>query len=206
MLTIKGPNTKEPLNLIGNKLLILLGATWDDYWSLANEDLKIDYIKDRIYIHSPANIDHEEIFGFLLTEIKTYLKKENLGRILGSRFPIQTIDGKRIEPDLVFLSNTAIENGELTKNVFNGSPTWIIEIISPTYREHDTITKRESYRLLNVLEYWIIDPEYKTVEIIKFKDKKEIYKNIVEIGEIKPQLEGFQDLVFDLETIWKLVM
>jgi len=83
MLSIKGPTAKEILEIQDNKLLVLIGATWDDYWSLANEDLK-EYIKDRIYIYSPADIDHEEIFGYLLTEIKNYINKNRIGRVLGS--------------------------------------------------------------------------------------------------------------------------
>lgn len=205
MLTITGPSPKQLLKIQENKLLILLGATWEDYWTLSSEDLKLDFIQDRIYIHSPANADHEEIFGFLLTEIRNYLKSRDLGKILGSRFPIETVDGRRIEPDLVFLSKKSIKNGEFSKTLFKGSPSWIIEIISPNYEEHDTVTKRNEYRLLNVEEYWIIDLENKNIEIIKFKNQKEVHKEVKIKSSIKPAIEGFKEFSINLTDIWKRI-
>jgi len=103
------------------------------------------------------------------------------------------------------LSNSVIERVNLSKTFFKGNPTWIIEIISTNYREHDTVTKREICRLLNVAEYWIIDPVSKTLEIIKFKNQKEIYKSIIESRKVTPDLDGFQEFYIDLDKIWALL-
>lgn len=205
MVAILGPTKKQLVTIKNNKFLILQGATWDDYWTLANEDLKVDYIEDRIYIHSPANRDHEEIFRELLTNITVFLREHPVGKVLGSRFPIELLDGKRVEPDILFLSNTALQEGQLTNTLFSGSPTWIIEIVSPTYREHDTVRKRKQYRLLNVTEYWIIDAEKEQLEVIRFKNQKEILSQTFTKGKISPQLVNLSDFAIDLDVLWQII-
>jgi Uma2 family endonuclease len=203
-LAILGIHPNEIFTLDSENLLIINKGNWEAYWTLANEDLKVEFIEERIYIHSPASLTHERIFRELLNKISNFAEKNQLGEILGSRFPIQLIEGKRAETDLVFLSTKAQTEGQLTNTFYKGSPTWIIEIISPSYREHDTITKRNQYRLLNVQEYWIIDPEMKTVEIIHFKDQIEINSRIVSSKTIKPEIEGFSTFSIDIDKIFGL--
>lgn len=160
-LAILGIHPNEIISLESDNLIIINKGNWEKYWKIANEDLKVEFIEERIYIHSPASLTHERLFRELLLSITSYVKKNTLGEVLGSRFPIQLYDGKRAEPDILFLSNESLKNGELSETIFKGSPSWIIEIIAPSYRDHDTETKRKQYRLLNVGEYWIIDSERK---------------------------------------------
>lgn len=201
-ISISGPHPKQSIKLRLGKLLIIKGGSWKDYSILANEDLKVEFIEDRIYIQSPASLVHEEIFGYLLTELRIFLKKKAIGKILGSRFPIEIDTERRVEPDLLFLSNEDIKTGNLSKTVFTGEPSWIIEIVSPSYREHDTITKRELYKNIGVKEYWIIDPEYKSIEIIRYKNHEIAFEEIFTKGEIKPDIPSFDTFKIEITEFW----
>jgi Uma2 family endonuclease len=201
-LTLLGIHENELYTLDSDNMLIINKGNWDIYWKLATEDLKVEYIEERIYIHSPVSLIHERIFRELIIKLTEYTKKNKLGEVLGSRFPIQLVDGKRSEPDIFFISNKDKKEGELTETLFKGKPSWIIEIISPSYREHDTVTKRKQYRMLDVEEYWIIDPEIESIEIVQFKNKIEISSQKLSKGEIKPSINGFQDFSLQIETLW----
>ena len=56
---------------------------------------------------------------------------------------------------------------------------------------------------LNVNEYWIIDPEYKSIEVINFKDNKEIRREIITSGSLKPRLDGFEDFEIKMQDLFK---
>ncbi len=43
------------------RLVTIFPATEEDYWVLSNEDLKVEFARGRIYIHSPASLAHEEL-------------------------------------------------------------------------------------------------------------------------------------------------
>ncbi len=206
MLSIIDNNMNKAIELVTDSLIILQSGSWDLYWQLANEDLKVEFIEEAIYIHSPANLDHERIFRYLLSETSLYLKGNSSGEVLGSRFPIKLKDGKRVEPDIVFLSNKDIENGELTKTFFNGKPSWIIEIVSPSYRNHDTVTKLTKYQELGVREYWIIDPEIQEIRKIIFENYKIISDTIMVDGIIKPDIDEFIDFGINISDLWKLMV
>ena len=56
--------------------------------------------------------------------------------------------------------------------------------------------------LLNVNEYWIIDPENKTLEIVNFQNKKEVRKEIVTSGIVNPRVKGFESFNLQVETLF----
>ena len=47
-----------------------------------------------------------------------------------------------------------------------GAPDLIIEILSPSTQRHDQLVKLNLYQRAGVREYWIVDPENKTVRVM----------------------------------------
>ena len=50
----------------------------------------------------------------------------------------------------------------------NGAPDWIIEIVSPSTERMDYGIKLFKYRSAGVREYWIINPQNRTVNVFDF--------------------------------------
>ena len=57
------------------------------------------------------------------------------------------------------------EKEKLTDRGCTGAPDLIIEIVSPSSRRMDYGTKMALYSDAGVREYWIVDPEKKTVQV-----------------------------------------
>ena len=73
-------------------------------------------------------------------------------------------------PDLVILreEHLALTQRRLTITLDMPPPRLIAELVSPgkTNRDRDTIPKRSQYAALGVPEYWLIDPDRKTVTVL----------------------------------------
>ena len=73
-------------------------------------------------------------------------------------------------PDLVILreEHLALTQRRLTITLDMPPPRLIAEVVSPgkTNRDRDTIPKRSQYAALGVPEYWLINPEGKTVTVL----------------------------------------
>ena len=66
-----------------------------------------------------------------------------------------------VQPDIVVVC----DKNKLDKKGCIGAPDLIIEIISPKTAGKDKKIKRELYERFKVREYWIVEPEGKTVEV-----------------------------------------
>ena len=73
-------------------------------------------------------------------------------------------------PDLVILreEHLVLTQRRLTITLDMPPPRLIAEVVSPgkTNRDRDTIHKRSQYAALGVPEYWLIDPDRKTVTVL----------------------------------------
>lgn len=65
-----------------------------------------------------------------------------------------------VEPDIILICDPA----KLDDIGCKGAPDLIIEILSPSSKRHDMVTKFNLYRRAGVREYWIVDPDGKTVQ------------------------------------------
>ena len=59
-------------------------------------------------------------------------------------------------------------------NICQIMESWVIEIVSPSSKPRDYMTKLFKYRTADVREYWIVDPERQMVTVYGFE------KNMVE--------------------------
>ena len=46
----------------------------------------------------------------------------------------------------------------------DGTPDLVVEILSPSSRRYDRVTKLRWYAQLGVPEYWLVDPDARTLE------------------------------------------
>lgn len=72
-----------------------------------------------------------------------------------------------VQPDLVVIcdKDQVDEHGK-----YQGTPTLVVEVLSPSTRSRDVIQKLDLYRTCGVQEYWIVDPMKKQVTVYTFQD------------------------------------
>lgn len=74
-----------------------------------------------------------------------------------------------VQPDLIVICDKEHIN---EKNSYEGTPSLVIEILSPSTRSKDMILKLDLYSLSGVEEYWIIDPKSSAVIVYRFEDSQ----------------------------------
>ena len=107
---------------------------------------------------------HQIIVKNLIASIQRYLDQHPAGIVVPGSGVIFT-DFSGVIPDIVFISNQRrdeIASGER----ITSAPNLVIEIVSPGPENdrRDRIVKRQLYGKYGVKEYWIVDPESRTVE------------------------------------------
>lgn len=70
-----------------------------------------------------------------------------------------------VEPDI----SVVCDKDKLDDHGCNGTPDWIIEIVLPSSRSMDCLTKLLKYQNAGVREYWITDPANEQVIVYNFE-------------------------------------
>ncbi len=96
------------------------------------------------------------------------------------------------QPDIIFIAKE--QEGIIGKTKIEGSPTMVIEILSPSTAYYDLRKKFRIYEKYGVKEYWIIDPELRKVEVYKHENVKYgIFSEAESMGNIfSATLKGFE--------------
>jgi Uma2 family endonuclease len=111
----------------------------------------------------PPSYFHQEIALRFYRALHAWVSQKKLGKVMG--LPIDMVlSPRRVpQPDISFVSN---ERVHLIQRALMGPADLVAEIISPGGRTRDRIEKRDLYEQYGVKEYWIIDPEAQTVEVL----------------------------------------
>ncbi|MDT7855882.1 Uma2 family endonuclease [Rubrivirga sp. S365] len=87
-------------------------------------------------------------------------------------------DSLVVQPDLVFVSHA--RDGIVTREGLSGAPDLVAEVLSPSTAYYDLTLKRDVYEARGVSEYWIVDPERKTVAVLAREDGR--YRTQADLG------------------------
>lgn len=145
--------------------------TISDIYALP-EGQRAELIDGQIYNMAPPNTLHQRIVFRLSQEIDHYIQKEHGScEVFISPFAVflNKDDRNYVEPDI----SVICDKNKLDDRGCNGAPDWIIEVTSPSDPQRDYGIKLFKYRTAGVREYWIVNPQKKTVMVYDFeKDQR----------------------------------
>jgi Uma2 family endonuclease len=106
---------------------------------------------------------HQEIVDRFHDLLKACVRQHRLGQTGMAPLDMVLTTRRATQPDVVFISN---ERLGIIKERIMGAADLVAEVLSPGSRRRDRIDKRDLYEQHGVQEYWLIDPEAKTVEVL----------------------------------------
>ena len=145
--------------------------TEEDYYNLP-ENVRAELIDGQIYYMAAPSRIHQEILMFLSKTIANYIdSKKGPCKVYPAPFAVKLFsedDKNVVEPDI----SVICDPNKLTDRGCTGAPDWIVEIVSPSNSSHDYIRKLNLYADAGVREYWIVNPEKKTVLVYHLEENK----------------------------------
>ncbi len=147
---------------------------------------------------------HIRICNFLVYQFQRYFATANLSLVATTSIGVRTEEDSSRIPDVVVCTQSLWEQvcarpgaGVLD---FNEAPLLVVEVASDNWRE-DYIRKRAEYALIDIPEYWIVDPKKERVWILTNPQSEDGYdrtefrqsQNIISVQ--------FSELVLSVEQI-----
>lgn len=132
------------------------------------EGQRCDSLEIQPNMLAKPSIAHQRISRNLLTQMNIYLEGKQcevfaeIDVLLPLHNEKSTDKIKNVfSPDITLVC----DKDKLKKNYCLGTPDMVMEILSPSTAAYDALTKLDKYQQAGVKEYWIVDPEEKTVRV-----------------------------------------
>jgi len=141
--------------------------TYDDFLLFPEGDgLRHEIIDGEHYVTPAPNLSHQDLVGRLYFALELWLRAHpGTGRVLFAPFDVVLSYHDVVEPDLMFVA--ADQPHILTQKNVQGPPALVIEVLSPGTRKRDRTIKRDLFERSGVREYWLVDPDAKTVTVLR---------------------------------------
>lgn len=183
---------------------------YSDYllWKLKE---RVELLKGRLLPLAAPSVVHQKISSRLHIRLGNYLMEQRskcdvFAAPFDVRLPLpqHRIKGKKIDtviqPDLCVIC----DESKLDKQGCIGAPDLVVEILSPGNSRREMKDKFELYEEAGVLEYWVIDPNHRTVFVYYLDETTQKYvnqlPNLTDTDILKGRL--FDGLKIPLEEVF----
>lgn len=115
-------------------------------------------------IMSPApSFRHQEVVLGFYKLLDNWVAKRKLGKVITAPVDMVLSEHRTTQPDVAFIARDRLG---IIDRAIQGPADLVAEVVSLEGRVRDRIEKRDLYEQYGVKEYWIIDPEAKTVDVL----------------------------------------
>jgi len=179
------------------------GSMSIEAWESLDEDEPGELVDGQLEEEEVADSPHEVIVGALLFLLMGWARPRG-GLVLASdtRYALSNRRGRK--PDI---SVTFAGGGKLPRRgALRTPPDLMVEVLSPTPRDHrrDRVQKLREYAAFGVRWYWLVDPEARTIEILRLGDDGH-YVHALDAEGGQVEVPGCDGLIIELDALWREV-
>lgn len=154
---------------------------------------RYELIEGELFVSCAPGLPHQLVLARLITVFTVYLDQNPIGIAApGPGAVFSNYDA--VVPDMVFARMERLDS-IVGNNRFVAAPELVVEIVSPgrENRARDLKAKRRLYGKYGVQEYWIADPENRSVTIFYLSTNTLAQIRIAKDGDeiTSPLLPGF---------------
>ena len=140
--------------------------TYADYLALPESNRRYELINGEFWLMAGAGRLHQRTVGEMSRQLGNQLNGKPC-RLFLAPFDVRLaevhdatdFESNVVQPDLLVVCDARKE----TSTGLKGAPDIAIEIVSPNGSARDLVVKRRLYERAGVVEYWVFDPEGRTL-------------------------------------------
>jgi Uma2 family endonuclease len=138
--------------------------TYNHYAALPDDGKRYEIVNGVLYMSPSPTWPHQDIAGRIFRFLADYVESIGLGGAFTAPLDVELSPRDIFQPDVVVLLKTS--RSKLHRRHIVGPPELAVEVVSPGSQMHDRYRKIAAYARGGILEYWIADPDARTVEVL----------------------------------------
>ena len=137
--------------------------TVNDYMTTP-DDKRYQLLDGELILAPAPTTRHQRIILELSVFLNEFIRERNLGMLFFAPTDVVLSDHDVVQPDILYVSNARAII--VTEANIQGAPDLVVEVLSPGTAQDDRGYKRTLYSRHGVREYWLVDPEAETIEVL----------------------------------------
>jgi len=177
--------------------------TYRDYEALPNDGRRYEIHDGELSVTPSPSLEHQIISIRLVAALLKWVEAHPGGLLLYA--PLDVILAARpeetsiVQPDILYLAPDRL--GLARRRGIEGGPTLVVEILSPSTRIIDRVTKRRLYARYGVPYLWLVDPDARAGEVLALEGDR--YVLIAGAAGPDPSdLPPFTGLALVADALW----
>lgn len=167
--------------------------TVEDYLNLPeSETERYELVEGELVMVPAPSWFHQIVSKRLFRILDSFVREHDLGEVQYAPLDVELSQHSLTQPDLIFLAKNRLDL--VQEGRVRGAPDLVVEIFSPGTAKRDRTTKRTLYARYGVSEYWLVDPESETVEVLALGEEGFTRTRLFERDETltSPRLPGLE--------------
>lgn len=170
--------------------------TYDDYLRIPEDGKRHEIVDGRHVVNAAPSPRHQRALVQLTVALFRLVESTGRGKVYVSPIDVLLSPFDVLQPDLIVVLGA--NAGIVGERNAQGPPDLVVEILSPSTRRYDRKTKRARYDATGVAQYWIVDPDARTVEDWRRVDGRLV---CVETARERVAMVGV-DGALDVAVLW----
>jgi Uma2 family endonuclease len=142
-----------------NSMVPSLQMSEEEFVNWSGEDASAEWVDGKVIIKTPVDKEHDQIQFWIRQVVQLFVESRKQGQVFGPQFTARLTLKDRVvrrDPDLMFVSTAKLVH--LTSTMLDGTPDFVVEIVSRESEVRDYRDKFDEYQEAGVMEYWIVNP------------------------------------------------
>lgn len=119
-----------------------------------------ELIGGKVVAMSPRPVFNHNHVAFRIAHLfETYLKGKRC-TVIADGTDLYLTEKDRFVPDMMVVC----DRDKIKRDGVHGAPDLVVEVLSPSTAKNDRLHKKAVYGSCGVREYWLVDPENRTIE------------------------------------------
>ncbi len=192
------PDWYDRSSLPGDFMVMICGQTEDDYLRRSPEGRFCEFIDGIVYMPPSVHPSHQFDLQFLSFLVAGYNSRRPVGVLLSGPAPLKLRDGCYLEPD-IFVLPVGTKPQILEDGMCHAPVLLVVEVLSPSNRDHDLTTKLALYREANVSEILFVDRPNRVLIVERLEGGRYVTERFEAGPVVSRVLPGFW---FDSGWLW----
>jgi Uma2 family endonuclease len=136
--------------------------TYAEYERIPEDGKRHEILDGEHHVNPAPGTYHQTVSRRIQFQLYEQIELTGRGQVFNAPIDVELSRHDIVQPDLAVVLEE--RRAIITPTRIEGAPDLIVEILSPSTSQIDRVLKKELYRRAGVPEYWVVDPEGRTVE------------------------------------------